>query len=70
MMEHSSLSSRLFVISVSNRLFILLIHKILCFYDNGQERALSLFYYLEIGRNHPQKMTEAKKYELNRQTNG
>ena len=29
--------------------------EISCFYDDGQELALSLLYYLEIGRNHRQK---------------
>ena len=29
--------------------------EISCFHDYGQELALSLLYYLEIGRNHRQK---------------
>ena len=44
--------------------------EISCFLDYGQEHGLSLLYYLEIRRNHHQKVIEAKKYELNRQNNG
>ena len=44
--------------------------EISCFNDYHQELALSLLYYLEFGKNHRQKVIEAKKYELNRQNNG
>ena len=37
--------------------------------DDHQEIALSLLYYIEIGRNYGQ-VIEAKKYEINRQNNG
>ena len=33
-------------------------------------RPLSLLYYFKMGRNHLQKVIEAKKCELNRQNNG
>ena len=56
---------RLFVWSFC--LFVSVPAKISCLHDYRQELALSLLYYLDIGRNLSPKVIEAKKYERNRQ---